>query len=364
MRSILIGLITTGGLNDRNDCDILCRLAPTVGAAMTTGSAEVVVITGASAGIGRATARLFAERGAHVALLARDEERLQAACKEVKQLGGRAIAIPVDVADHVQVDAAAARVEQELGPIDIWINNAMTTVFAPVESIDPDDFKRVTDVTYHGYVWGTMAALKRMRPRNHGTIVQVGSALAYRSIPLQSAYCGAKHAIRGFTESVRTELLHEKSRVHLTMVEMPAVNTPQFEWCATSLDERPRPMGKVFQPEVAARAIVWAASARRREICVGMPSQLAVWGDKMAPGLLDHYLAKTAVSGQKSGEPLPQHRPANLWKPVPGDYAAHGRFGDEARNNSAWLWVVMNRNWLAAGSVALALAIGTRSRNR
>ena len=324
----------------------------------------MVVITGASAGIGRATARLFAERGAHLALLARDAERLEAARREVEQLGGQAIAIAVDVADHAQVDAAAARIERELGPIDIWINNAMTTVFAPVEAIGPEDFKRVTDVTYHGYVWGTMAALKRMRPRNRGTIVQVGSALAYRSIPLQSAYCGAKHAIRGFTESVRTELLHEKNGVHLTMVEMPAVNTPQFEWCATTLDQRPRPMGKVFQPEVAARAIVWAAHARRREICVGMPSQLAVWGDKIAPGLLDRYVARTAVSGQQSGEPLPHDRPANLWKPVPGEYAAHGRFGDDARDNSAWLWVVMNRNWLAAGSVALALALGARSRSR
>lgn len=331
---------------------------------MRARTAEVVVITGASAGIGRATARLFAERGAHVALLARDEHRLEAARKEIEQFGGRAISIPVDVSDHAQMDAAAERVEQELGPIDIWVNNAMTTVFSPVEDIDPEDFRRVTDVTYHGYVWGTMAALKRMRPRSRGTIVQVGSALAYRSIPLQSAYCGAKHAIRGFTESVRTELLHEKNKVHVTMVEMPAVNTPQFEWCATTLKERPRPMGKVFQPEVAARAIVWAAHAGRREICVGMPSQLAVWGDKIAPGLLDRYLAKTAVSGQKSGEPLPEARPANLWKPVPGDYAAHGRFDDEARKHSAWLWVTMNRNWLVAGGAALALAVATRTRSR
>lgn len=331
---------------------------------MTARTVEVVVITGASAGIGRATARLFAERGAHVALLARDEDRLEAACKEVEQLGGKAIAIPVDVSDPAQIEAAAARIERELGPIDIWVNNAMTTVFAPMDDIGPEDFRRVTDVTYHGYVWGTMAALKRMRPRNRGTIVQVGSALAYRSIPLQSAYCGAKHAIRGFTESVRTELLHKNNKVHVTMVEMPAVNTPQFEWCATTLDERPRPMGKVFQPEVAARAIVWAAHARRREICVGMPSQLAVWGDKLAPGLLDRYLSRTAVSGQKSGEPLPGDRAANLWKPVPGDYAAHGCFGDEARKHSAWLWVTMNRNWLVAGGAALALAVGTRRCSR
>lgn len=323
---------------------------------------EVVVITGASAGIGRATVRLFAEQGAYIGLLARDDERLEAARQEVEQLGGKAIVIPTDVSDAAQVEAAAERVERELGPIDIWVNNAMVTFFAPLKDISPEEFKRVTDVTYHGYVWGTMAALKRMRQRNRGTIVQVGSALAYRSIPLQSAYCGAKHAINGFTESVRTELIHEKSDVHVTVVEMPAVNTPQFDWCATTLNQHPKPMGKVFQPEVAAKAVVWAAHAKRREIIVGMPARLAVLGDKFIPGVLDWYLAKTAVSGQKGDERISSDRPANLWQPVPGQFAAHGSFDQGARKRSAWLWVTMNRNWLLAGGSALALLAATQTR--
>jgi NADP-dependent 3-hydroxy acid dehydrogenase YdfG len=321
---------------------------------------EVVIITGATAGIGRATARLFAQQGAHIALLAREEERLEATRREVEQLGGKAITIPTDVADYAQVEAAAEIAESELGPIDIWVNDAMATVFAPIQDIAPEDFRRVTDVTYHGYVWGTMSALKRMRERNRGTIVQVGSAMAYRSIPLQSAYCGAKHAIKGFTESVRTELLNENSNVHITIVEMPAVNTPQFEWCATSLTEHPKPMGKVFKPEVAAEAIVWAAHARRKEVVVGMPSKMAIVGEKLAPGLADRILAKTAVSGQKLDEPIPENRPANLWEPVPGNYAAHGRFDEGARDNSAWLWLSMNRNWIIPGITALALMAGRR----
>lgn len=322
---------------------------------MSTTKHQVVVITGATAGIGRATARLFAERGAHVALLARDKDRLEAARIEVERLGGKAIAIATDVSDPVQVEAAAEQTERELGPIDVWVNNAMATIFAPLEEISAEDFKRVTDVTYHGYVWGTMAALKRMRPRNRGTIVQVGSALAYRSIPLQAPYCGAKHAIRGFTESVRTELLHEKSNVHVTLVEMPAVNTPQFDWCATTINKHPKPMGTVFQPEVAARAVVWAAYARRREIMVGMSSRIAVWADKLVPGLLDRYMARTAVSGQKTDTPISADRPANLWQPVAGDFAAHGSFDQGARDRSVWLWMNMNRNWLLAGAAALAL---------
>jgi NADP-dependent 3-hydroxy acid dehydrogenase YdfG len=323
---------------------------------------EVVVVTGASAGIGRATAREFAAQGARVALLARDHERLEAARQEVEQLGGKAIAITVDMSDAKQVEEAAQQVERELGPIDIWVNNAMVTILAPVSEISAEEFKRVTDVTYHGYVWGTMAALKHMRKRNRGTIVQIGSAMAYRSIPLQAPYCGAKHAIKGFTESVRTELLHEKSEIHITIVEMPGVNTPQFEWCKTTLTEHPKPMGKVFQPEVAARAVVWAAHARRREIMVGMPSRMAVWGEKLIPGLLDHLLAKKGISGQKAGTPIAADRPANLWQPVPGDFAARGRFDQKARNSSAWLWITMNRKWLLLGAAAIVTVAGERAR--
>jgi NAD(P)-dependent dehydrogenase (short-subunit alcohol dehydrogenase family) len=329
---------------------------------------EVVVITGATAGIGRATARLFARQGACIGLLAREKERLEATRREVEELGGKAIAIPTDVADAEQVEAAAERVERDLGPIDIWVNNAMATVFAPFEEVSPEDFKRVTDVTYHGYVWGTQSALKRMRKRNRGTIVQVGSALAYRSIPLQAAYCGAKHAIKGFTEAVRTELLHDSSEVHITMVEMPAVNTPQFEWCATTMKQHPRPIGTAFQPEVAAEAVVWAAHARRREIMVGLSSSMAVWGGKFMPALLDRYLARTAVSGQKLSEPVPENRPANLWKPVPGNYAARGRFGRHAYQHSPWLWLNMHRKWviamMAAGGAALAVFAGRQPGNR
>ncbi len=325
---------------------------------------EIVVITGASAGIGRATARAFAGRGAHIALLARDEERLEATRQEVEQLGGKAIVIVADVADYAQVEAAAERTERELGPIDIWVNNAMATIIAPFDLVSPDDFQRVTSVTYHGFVWGTMAALKRMRARNRGTIVQVGSALAYRAIPLQAPYCGAKHAIRGFTEAVLTELLHDKSRVHITMVEMPGVNTPQFDWCKTSLTYHPKPMGMHYQPEVAARAVVYAAHARRREVLVGMPSVLTILGQKIAPGLMDRYLARTGVKGQqKTSEPIAQNRPCNLWKPVPGPYAAHGSFDRNARRFSPQLWVTMHRRWLLAGScVALALLLKGRAR--
>jgi short-subunit dehydrogenase len=329
---------------------------------------EVVVITGATAGIGRATARLFAQQGASIGLLARDEERLEATRREVEELGGRAVAISVDVANADQVEAAAERVERELGPIDIWVNDAMTTVFSPFEEIPPEDFMRVTDVTYHGYVWGTRSALKRMRERNHGTIVQVGSAMAYRSIPLQTAYCGAKHAIKGFTEAVRTELLHDKSDVHITIVEMPAINTPQFEWGATTLEQHPRPMAPVFQPEVAAEAVVWAAHAKRREVMVGMSARMAVSGEKLFPGLLDRLLAKTGVSGQMMKESIAPDRPSNLWEPVPGDYGAHGRFDGEAYQHSAWLWLNMNRRLavaVAGASVAaLAVLAGRSSSNR
>ena len=320
---------------------------------------SVVVVTGASAGVGRATARLFARHGARVALLARDEARLQTAREELERLGVRAIAVPTDVADADQVEAAAARTEAELGPIDVWVNNAMATVFAPLQQMSTEDFRRVTEVTYLGTVWGTMAALKRMRVRDRGTIVQVGSALAYRSIPLQSAYCASKHAMRGFTESVRTELLHDGSRVRVTIVHLPGVNTPQFEWAKTSLQGHPQPMGTVYEPEVVARAIVWAARTRPREVCATQGAALPVWADKLLPGVLDQYLGRTAVEGQESSIPIAPDRPDNLWQSVPGDWAARGRFGDRARSRSLSLWLTMNRRWLVPAA-GLLLAAGCR----
>jgi len=331
-------------------------------ATMKTSQSEVVVITGATAGIGRATVREFARHGASIALLARDPERLESTRQEVERLGGKAIAIPTDMADYEQVEAAAQLVERELGPIDIWINDAMATIFAPFDQISPEDFRRVTDVTYHGFVWGTMAALKRMRPRNRGTIVQVGSALAYRSIPLQSPYCGAKHAINGFTQSVRTELMHDNSKVHITMLEMPGVNTPQFDWCKTTLDKHPKPMGPYYQPEVAARAIYWAAHSRRPEMYVGMPSALTIIAQKFMPRLLDRYLARNGFDGQHTQQPISADRPANLWQPVPGPYAAHGSFSKGAYRHSPEVWASMNRNRLLAGGLALAFLLGMRPR--
>jgi NAD(P)-dependent dehydrogenase (short-subunit alcohol dehydrogenase family) len=322
---------------------------------------EVVVVTGAGAGIGRATVREFARNGAAIALLGRDADRLEAACAEVRALGGRAIAIPTDVADPAQVEAAADQAEQALGPIDIWVNNAMATIFAPLTMISPEDYRRVTDVTYHGYVWGTMAALKRMRQRKRGTIVQVGSALAYCSIPLQSAYCGAKHAVKGFTESLRTELMHEGSDIHLTILEMPGVNTPQFEWCKTTLRRHPKPMGPCYQPEVAARAIYWAAHARRAELYVGAPSAITILAEKFMPGLLTRYLARTGFKGQHTDEPIAPGRPSNLWQPVPGPYAARGAYSERAHDTSPQLWASMHRKWLLAGGLALGLLLGARA---
>ncbi|HEU4375416.1 MAG TPA: SDR family oxidoreductase [Telluria sp.] len=324
---------------------------------------EVVVITGASAGIGRAAAREFAAHGARLALIARDTDRLQAASREAQALGSpQAIAIAADVADWDQIGAAAERAERELGPIDIWINNAMATVFAPVAEIAPADFRRVTDVTYHGVVWGTMAALRRMRARGRGTIVQVGSALAYRSIPLQSPYCGAKHAIKGFTQSLRTELEHEHSAIHLMMVDMPGVNTPQFDWCKTTLARHPRPMGAWYQPELAGRAVYWAAHARRAEVWVGGPTLAALLGEKFAPRLLDRYLARTGVAGQQSAQPIAAQRADNLWQPVPGPFGAHGSFDQGARTDSVQFWASRHRRWLllAAGLAAAAFARSRR----
>ncbi|MFL5957347.1 MAG: SDR family oxidoreductase [Solirubrobacterales bacterium] len=320
---------------------------------------STIVVTGASSGVGRATARAFGARGDRVALLARGEDGLNAARREVEEAGGTGLPIPTDVADPDQVEAAAQRAEQELGPIDVWVNDAMTSIFAPTWEIAPDEFRRATEVTYLGFVWGTMTALRRMRARDRGTIVQVGSALAYRGIPLQSAYCGAKHAVEGFTESLRTELLNEGSNVAVTMVQLPALNTPQFETVRTRLPRHPRPVAPVYQPEVAAKAIVWAADHPRREIKVGASTAVTVAGNKLLPGLGDWYLARTAVDGQQTQDPVNGDRPDNLFAPVPGDHGAHGRFDDEAKPRSAQLWLTTHKGVLAAGAgVAAAAAAG------
>ena len=317
-------------------------------------NAEVVVITGASAGVGRATARAFARTGARIGLLARGKDGLEGARAEVEADGGEALAIPTDVAHSDEVEAAADAIEKQFGPIDVWVNNAMTTIFSPLKDITPDEFKRATDVTYLGTVYGTMAALKRMYPRDRGTIVQVGSALAYRSIPLQAPYCGAKHAIRGFTDSLRSELIHDHSQIHLTMVQMPALNTPQFNWCKTRLPRHPQPVPPIFQPEVAAEAIVWAAHHKRREVYVGGPTVKAIEANKIAPGLLDLYLARTCYDGQQTDEPISPNRPNNLFEPVAGDPGAHGIFDSRAYDNSAQLWQTTHRNWLAAAGLGVA----------
>jgi short-subunit dehydrogenase len=319
---------------------------------------EVVVITGASAGVGRATVRAFAERGAHVGLIARNSEALEAAQREVEACGGKALVCVADVADASAVEAAADAIEQQLGPIDVWVNNAMITIMSPISALQPDEVKRVTEVTYLGTVYGTLAALKRMRPRNRGVIVQVGSALAYRAIPLQAPYCGAKFAIRGFTDSLRTELKHERSRVHVTMLQMPALNTPQFDWCRTHMAHRPQPVPPIFAPEVAARAIVWAAHHRRRELYVGWPSVRAIWAQKLMPGLLDRYLARFGYSSQQSNEPVDSARSDNMWQTVPGDHGAAGRFGKQARPVSRELWMTTHRSWIG-GIAVVILAVTT-----
>ena len=287
---------------------------------------ETVVVTGASAGVGRATVREFARRGARIGLLARGVDRLEAAADEVRANGGEALAVPTDVAQADQVEAAAERIDRELGSIDVWVNNAMVTVFSPFTEITPDEFHRVTEVTYLGTVYGTMSALRRMLPRNCGSIIQVGSALAYRSIPLQSAYCGAKHGIVGFTDSIRSELLHAGSKVWITAVHLPAMNTPQFNWCRTHLPRQPQPVPPIYEPEVAARVIVSAAHERRREVFVGLPTVVAVEGTKFVPGVADKYLADHGFDSQMTADPIGQDRPDNLFRPVEDDYAAHGRF--------------------------------------
>jgi short-subunit dehydrogenase len=298
---------------------------------------NVIAVTGASAGVGRAVVERLARRGASIGLIARDQERLESTASEVERLGGRALVLPLDVADADAVADAAARLEESFGAIDVWINSAMATVFAPVSDTTADEVRRTTEVTYLGYVWGTLAALRRMLPRDRGTIVQVGSALAYRSIPLQAAYCAAKHAVHGFTQSLRTELLHEGSRVRVTEVQLPAQNTPQFEWGRAKLSRYPQPVPPIFQPEVAAKAIEHAAEHAPREMLVAWPTVKAVLGERIAPGLLDRYLARTGYDSQQTDERLEGERTGNLFEPVPGDFGARGRFNQRSRERSLLL---------------------------
>jgi NAD(P)-dependent dehydrogenase (short-subunit alcohol dehydrogenase family) len=322
------------------------------------------VVTGASSGVGRATVRELAKRGAALGLIGRGRDGLEGAAKEVEAEGGRAIILQADVADAEEVERAADRVEDELGPIDVWVNNAMTSVFAPVMAITPEEFRRVTEVTYLGVVHGTMAALRRMVPRDRGAIVQVGSALAYRSIPLQSAYCGAKHAVMGFTDSVRCELLHERSGVRLTMVHLPALNTPQFDVVLSRLPRRPQPVPPIYQPEVAAKAIAWAAAHDRREVWVGGSTVATLVADKVAPGWLERYLGKTGYDSQQTDQPADPDRPANLWEPVPGDAGAHGAFDRRAHGRSFQLWATTHRALVVLAGAAGAVALVAKSRPR
>lgn len=327
----------------------------------------VAVVTGAGAGVGRATAREFARQGFDVGLISRDRARLEAVAKEVRDLGGRACAVSADVADAAAVEAAAGTIETALGPIDVWVNNAMTTILAPVMKTDADDFKRGTEVTYLGTVHGTVAALRRMRIRDRGTIINVGSALAYRSIPLQAVYCGAKAATRGFTDALRSELIHDGSHVTISMVHLPAINTPQFDWALNKMGRRAQPVPPIYQPEVPARAIVFAALHHRREIWVGFSTILTILANRIAPGLADRYLARFGYSGQVSDQREPASAPSNLHAPVPGAYAAHGRFDAQARDTT---WeMVTSRHRDAAALIGLAGAVAalryvTRRRRR
>lgn len=317
----------------------------------------VVVVTGATSGVGRAVVRDFAERGAPLALVARSDEALESTLFDVERLGGKGLAVPTDVADPVQVEEAARRIEADLGAIGVWVNNAMTTVFSPFMEYASDEYQRVTEVTYLATVWGTQAALRRMIPRNRGAIIQVGSALAYRGIPYQSAYCGAKHAIKGFTESIRTELLHTGSKIHVGMVQLPAVNTPQFSHCRSRFDSHPMPVPPIYQPEVAARGVRLAIEKRRREVYVGFPTVKTIVGNKVAPGFIDRYLARQGPASQLIDLPPSSHnREGNLFDTVPGDPGAHGIFDAKSRSFSPVLWMSENRVPLTLGAVGVGMA--------
>jgi NAD(P)-dependent dehydrogenase (short-subunit alcohol dehydrogenase family) len=334
-------------------------------APMEADGSRVAVVTGASAGVGRATVRAFAARGWSVGLVARGREGLEAAVREVREAGGRALAVSCDVADAAGMNAACARFEEQLGPIDVWVNNAMTSVFSPVVEMTADEYQRVTDVTYLGCVHGTLAALRSMRARDRGVIVQVGSALAHRSIPLQSAYCAAKHAILGFTESLWSELLHDHSHVRVCVVQLPALNTPQFSWVKSRLRRKPQPVPPIFQPEVAATAIVHAALHPRRELYVGFPTVKAIVAEKIVPGWIDRWLAKHGYESQQTRELDDAARANDLLRPVAGDAGAHGSFDASARNFSVQLWLNTHRAialGAALGGVALAAAIVTKGR--
>jgi short-subunit dehydrogenase len=329
---------------------------------------QVVVVTGASAGVGRAVVREFAKEGADLALIARGTDGLEAAKQEVEAYGGRALLFPMDIADAEAVERAAEETEEKLGPIDVWVNNAMNSVFAHVKDMEPSEYKRVTEVTYLGQVYGTLSAYRRMRVRNRGAIIFVGSALAYRGIPLQSAYCAAKHAIGGFYDSFRAELIHEKSQIKTCMVQLPAMNTTQFGFVRSKLPYKPRPMGTIFAPEVAARAVTFAAKRNRREIYVGGPTVTAIVGNKIVPGVADWHLARTGIAGQLTDEPEDPNRKDNLWHPLPGDHGAHGPFTEESRSFSLQLWATQNRTLLAglafAGLITLACLFGDRAAER
>jgi short-subunit dehydrogenase len=321
------------------------------------GASRVVVVTGASAGLGRAIARAFGRRGARVGLLARNERRLVRAAAEIHALGGEALALPTDVADPKAVNAAAAAVEDRFGPIHVWVNNAMVSVFSPVKQMRPEEYRRVTEVTYLGAVYGTLAALERMLARDRGVVIQVGSALAYRAIPLQSAYCAAKHALQGFTESLRSELLHDGSAVRVVMLQLPAVNTPQFDWVKSRLPYRAQPVPPVYQPEVIAEAVVWAAGHERPEMYLGWPAAKAIIANRIAPRLLDRYLGRTGYASQQTDRPEDPARPDNLWHTVPGDFGAHGRFDAISRDRSVQMWLSEHRRSVGLAGLG-ALAFG------